>query len=35
MSTSTAKYVRFGSAIVLIVGALAYLAYSGVKESKS
>ncbi len=35
MSSSAAKYVRFGSAIVLIVGALAYLAYSGVKESKS
>lgn len=35
MSSSTGKYVRFGSAIVLIVGALAYLAYSGVKESKS
>ena len=35
MSTSAGKYVRFGSAIALIVGALAYLAYSGVKESKS
>jgi cytochrome c-type biogenesis protein CcmE len=35
MSSSAGKYVRFGSAIVIIVGALAYLAYSGVKESKS
>ena len=35
MSSSAGKYLRFGSAIVIIVGALAYLAYSGVKESKS
>lgn len=35
MSSSTGKYVRFGSAIVIIVGALSYLAYTGVKESKS
>ena len=35
MSSPAAKYLRFGSAIVIIVGALAYLAYSGVKESKS
>jgi cytochrome c-type biogenesis protein CcmE len=35
MSSSTNQYLRFGSAIVIIVGALAYLAYSGVKESKS
>src|SRR5438270_6963161 len=29
------KYVRFGAAITLIVLSLAYLAYTGVQESKS
>ncbi|HEU4416397.1 MAG TPA: cytochrome c maturation protein CcmE [Candidatus Angelobacter sp.] len=35
MSQQTSKYVRFGAAITLIVLALAYLAYTGVQESKS
>lgn len=35
MSTSAAKYARFGSAIAIIVLALGYLAFTGVQESKS
>src|ERR1041384_6531516 len=35
MSVQTAKYLRFGGAITLIVMALVYLAYTGVQESKS
>ncbi len=35
MSQSAAKYVRFGSAIAIIVLALGYLAYTGAEESKS
>jgi len=35
MSVGTAKYLRFGAAIALIVLALVYLAYTGVQESKS
>lgn len=35
MSSNVARYARFTSAIVVIVLALAYLAYTGVKESKS
>lgn len=35
MSKSSAKFVKFGSAITLIVLALSYLAYTGVKESQS
>jgi cytochrome c-type biogenesis protein CcmE len=35
MSAETGKYVRFGTAISLIVLALCYLAYTGVQESKS
>lgn len=35
MSNQSSKYVRFGAAISLIVLALAYLAYTGVAESKS
>jgi cytochrome c-type biogenesis protein CcmE len=35
MSLETAKYLRFGAAIMLIVVALGYLAYTGVQESKS
>jgi cytochrome c-type biogenesis protein CcmE len=35
MSSQTGKFVKFGSAIVVIVLALAYLAYTGVQESKS
>jgi len=34
MSAESAKYVRFGVAIALIVLALGYLAYTGVSESK-
>jgi len=35
MSTETSKYVKFGGAIVVILVALGYLAYTGVQESKS
>src|SRR6266705_5783770 len=35
MSTQTSRYFKFGSAVVLIVLALGYLAYTGVQESKS
>src|SRR5258706_15959282 len=35
MSSSAAKYARFGSAIVIIVVSLGYLAYTGVQQSKS
>jgi len=35
MSSSPAKYVRFGSAIAIIVLALGYLAFTGVQQSKS
>jgi cytochrome c-type biogenesis protein CcmE len=35
MSTQTSKFLKFGSAMVVIVLALAYLAYTGVQESKS
>ncbi|HEX3741886.1 MAG TPA: cytochrome c maturation protein CcmE [Terriglobales bacterium] len=35
MSTQTGKILKFGSAIVVIVLALGYLAYTGVQESKS
>src|SRR5450755_3926595 len=35
MSSQTSKFLKFGSAIVVIVLALAYLAYTGVQESKS
>jgi cytochrome c-type biogenesis protein CcmE len=35
MSPSTAKFLKFGSAMVVIVLALGYLAYTGVQESKS
>jgi cytochrome c-type biogenesis protein CcmE len=35
MSTQTTKFLKFGSAMVVIVLALAYLAYTGVQESKS
>ena len=35
MSSTTNKYLRFGSAISVIVVALAYLAYTGVEQSKS
>ncbi len=35
MSPSSKKYVKFGSAIAIIVIALSYLAYTGVKESQS
>jgi cytochrome c-type biogenesis protein CcmE len=35
MSSEHSKYVKFGAAIVIIVLALAYLAYTGVRDSKS
>jgi cytochrome c-type biogenesis protein CcmE len=35
MSSQTGKFLKFGSAMVVILLALAYLAYTGVQESKS
>ena len=35
MSNETSKYLKFGSVTVLIVLSLAYLAYTGVQDSKS
>jgi cytochrome c-type biogenesis protein CcmE len=35
MSNESAKYVKFGSAIGVIVISLAFLAYTGVQDSKS
>jgi cytochrome c-type biogenesis protein CcmE len=35
MSPQTSKFLKFGSAMVVIVLALGYLAYTGVQESKS
>ncbi len=35
MSSETSKYLKFGGATALIVMSLAYLAYTGVQESKS
>jgi cytochrome c-type biogenesis protein CcmE len=35
MASQYSKYLKFGSAILIIVLALAYLAYTGVQESKS
>jgi cytochrome c-type biogenesis protein CcmE len=35
MSAVSGKYLRFGSAIAVIVVTLSYLAYTGVEESKS
>ncbi len=35
MSPSSSKYLKFGSAITIIVLALSYLAYTGVKETQS
>jgi cytochrome c-type biogenesis protein CcmE len=35
MSDTSRKYIRFGSAIVIVVVALGYLAYTGVQQSKS
>ena len=35
MSSQTSKYLKFGSVTVVIIVALAYLAYTGVQESKS
>lgn len=35
MSPQTSKFLKFGSAMVVILLALAYLAYTGVEESKS
>src|SRR5579885_1670978 len=35
MSPQTTKFLKFGSAMVVILLALGYLAYTGVQESKS
>ena len=35
MSPQTSKFLKFGSAMIVIVLALGYLAYTGVQESKS
>jgi cytochrome c-type biogenesis protein CcmE len=35
MSAQTSKFLKFGSAMVVILLALGYLAYTGVQESKS
>jgi len=35
MSNETSKYLKFGGATAIILVALAYLAYTGVQESKS
>ena len=35
MSPQTSKFLKFGSAMVVILLALSYLAYTGVEESKS
>jgi cytochrome c-type biogenesis protein CcmE len=35
MSPQSGKFLKFGSAMVIILLALAYLAYTGVQESKS
>ncbi len=35
MSSQTTKFLKFGSAMVVILLALGYLAYTGVQESKS
>jgi cytochrome c-type biogenesis protein CcmE len=35
MSPQTGKFLKFGGAIAIILAALAYLAYTGVQESKS
>ena len=35
MSIETSRYLKFGSATVVILLALGYLAYTGVQESKS
>ena len=35
MSVQSRKYLRFGAVIAVIVASLAYLAYTGVRDSKS
>ena len=35
MSSQTSKFLKFGSAMVVILLALGYLAYTGVQQSKS
>ena len=35
MSTQTAKIFKFGAVMAIILVSLAYLAYTGVQESKS
>ena len=34
MSSDTGKYLKFGSAVAVILVSLAFLAYTGVQESK-
>src|ERR1051326_6551346 len=35
MSSQSSKFLKFGSAMIVILLALGYLAYTGVQESKS
>jgi len=35
MSSDTSRYLKFGSAVAVIMVSLAFLAYTGVQESKS
>src|SRR5215475_919909 len=35
MSSQTSKFLKFGGAMIVIVAALGFLAYTGVQESKS
>ena len=35
MSSETSRYLKFGSAVAVILVSLAFLAYTGVQESKS
>ncbi|MCU1296919.1 MAG: hypothetical protein JWO91_1197, partial [Acidobacteriaceae bacterium] len=35
MSTETGKFLKFGGATAIILVSLAYLAYTGVQQSKS
>src|ERR1700689_3309434 len=35
LSSETSRYTKFGGAIVVVLLALGYLAYTGVQESKS
>jgi cytochrome c-type biogenesis protein CcmE len=35
MSSETGRYLKFGSAVAVILSSLVFLAYTGVQESKS